>query len=553
MYSSLFSMASTFSQGSMFNSSQSVYSQQNSAKRARIAKAAAEGGLPPSLSGNKVVAAQFNNGRGGELSWTKQNLHKAIRFKTGETPGPPAHDAYMAEAQLYTGQKVSTGFAFKAILDAQLVQGTNENNTRFFVHNCFRHTLSESCGIQLVSTYGPATLLWNHTLGPDGSWIRKDPANGGSCANPAPVVGAGFADDIHSAFRYPPQGTCMFSRMNRMNLENFMWNANPLKIPFINPGLGFALATSTLEVYDNGGVDPSGIVAESLPHQQIEQGVAAIPTPPATVSNTRGYYYKCQAKQGTVAYQFNNDGTSPLVIDVVITRIKKGHEIAAGNGCINTAYATGYSNYMNAANFQADYGGQPVNPYDCLNNARVEFMPAKALQWASVVAGVSGGDLVRPFKQVARDQFVVAGGGTRPWSMDLQSLDYNANDYSQNGPTDKNADDLTYIISLGFSTLAAPLGEFTASAMAVIDRVPQSVNCSVTGVYTENVLPVYLSKKTSTANVTGALDYTFYTTPEVTLPQLYGLDIANAGNIVRSNTQSSAYIQVGPTNILSGA
>jgi hypothetical protein len=147
--------------------------------------------------------------------------------------------------------------------------------------------------------------------------------------------------------------------------------------------------------------------------------------------------------------------------------------------------------------------------------------------------------------------------------MDLQSMNYRANDYAQVpedydpetetfGDPTKNVDDLSYIISFGFSTLAIPLMEFAATHNgAVVDRVPQSVNCSVTGVYTENVEPVYLSSNSQTPYINGSLDYVWYQDDFPTT--LAGIDIANAGNVVRSQTANSAYIHVGPTNTQPGA
>jgi len=549
-------MQSIFSQDTVMMSQSS---QQNAAKRARTMQQKAEGGIGASIGGNKVVAAQFNPGRGGEISWTKQNLLKAIKFKTGEPIGPPAHDAYEADRMMFGGQKMGHAFAFKAVLDASLVMGSDTVPTRYVVHNVFRHTNYQACGRNAAAKYRNNTLLWHNTLGPDASTIRQNPPFG-SCFDESIPAAAGLKNDLVSPFRFPLNGAFMFSRLTRQNFENFMWNANPLKIGYITPNTGSAAALSTtdLQVYDNAIPDIGGTQFASLPWQQLASGVAN-PTAPATAYNSRGYYYKCQAGIGHVAYQFNNDGTGPLVVDIVITRCKKGHEADVEN-TLQASYATGYSNYMNAANFQADYGGQATQPTDCLFNARVEFLPAKALKWASPLGPtLTDQDVSKMYRQVARDQFIVSGGATRPWSFDLQSLNYNANDYAQpeydpEFPSTKNVDDLSYIVSIGFSSLSIPLVENgTGSNVAVLDRMPQSINCSVTGNYTENPLPVYISKRTSTGNVQGSLEYPWYYDPDAAAPTLQGIDIANAGNIVRTNTAASALIQVGPLGLISGA
>ena len=566
-------------------STQSLASQESSAKRSRLTQKSVESGVS---GGSKTCAAQFNPGRGAELSWTQQNLLNAIRFKTGELPGPDAVSAWGQERKFYKGQKLSIGFAFKAILDAELSANADQVPTRFYVHNVYRHTKAEVCGVATDTTaqglcqYNRYHLGWNTTLGPDASLIRQAPNNalptpfttGGTCHPPATgpgsAVGNGFSPNIVSPFRYPLQGDVMYSRLTRQNLENFMWNANPLKIAYVQPmamSQPLVNTTTAMQVLDNGYTDYFGQFYSSHPHQQ-QSSTSSFDTP-ITPSNNTGFYYRCQSGQGKLAYHFNNDGTSPLVVDVVVTRIKKGMEAALGNGALHDSYTTGYMNYTLANRGQGDYYGQPPVAQDIFDNARVPFMPAKCLDYAEPVSPVntttSPAAKQRPFKQVARDQFVISGGGTRPWSMDLQSLNYRSNDYAQvpeawnvedvqvpvQTAFTKNADDITYIVSFGFSTLAMPFMEFSSPSLgAVIDRIPQSVNCSVTGVYTENVLPVYLASDSKTPYINGALDYVWY---EDDTPVLAGVDIANASNIVRSESNSSAYINVGPSNTQPGA
>nr|AGG39814.1 hypothetical protein [Diporeia sp. associated circular virus] len=562
MYSSLFHMFDDASQFASM-SSQSMSSQQGAAKRARTMKSQAEGGVPASVSSNKVCLAQFNPGRGAELSWTSQNLLKSIKFKTGEAVGPVLKDSYAADRRLYQGQKVSMGFAYKAVLDASFIQGNDVVPTRFRVHNVFRHTNYASRGHSFPSPYSSGSILWNDTLGPDSSFVRQAPPNG-SAHNAAALAAAGFATDLVSAMRAPLAGSMMYSRMNRQDIENFSWNSHPMKIAYVQPSTATTLSTNALEVYANSTNDPTGVNFESMPYQQLANFGGPAP-PPITPDNNHGYYYKVQAKPGHVAYQFNNDGTSPIVIDVVVTRVKKGMEVdLLPNNILESAYATGYLNMMNANQGQQSYAGQTTLAGDCINNARVEFLPAKALKYQTPqvlnqTTDMFNGPKGCPFKQVARDQFVVSGGATRPWSMDFQSLCYNANDYSQrpgeaNLPPGKDADDLTYILSIGFSTLAVPLAEIgNGGQSAIVDRVAQSLNCSVTGVYTENPEPVVLSRSLKLTQVDGAVDHPWYQDAQAVLPILQGVDIANAGNIIRSQTNASALISVGPFTTLSGA
>ena len=74
--------------------------QQKGAKRARSNARKAEGVMPV-LGGQKLVPAQFNPGRGAELSWTRQNLMQAIRFKSGEARGPAPTNALREQNKLY--------------------------------------------------------------------------------------------------------------------------------------------------------------------------------------------------------------------------------------------------------------------------------------------------------------------------------------------------------------------------------------------------------------------------------------------------------------------
>jgi hypothetical protein len=573
------------SQGSFSFSTPTKSQQSFQFESASKRKRQAEGGVGTQVGGNKAALAQFIPGRGAELAWTEQNLLKPIKFKSGESPGPSSVSAFGAESRLFKGQKISIGFAFKAILDASLVAENDNIPTRFYVHNVYRHTKAEVCGVSTnqgsaaggETQYNKFHTLWNTTLGPDASYIRRAPdptgvvpfTSGGSCYAPATgpgsAVGAGLSANIVSPFRYPQNGEMMFSRLTRQNLENFMWNSHPMKIAYVQPTVNndFGLTMTALAVLDNSPADGYGQGSQSMPHQQ-QNTLSSFDTP-ITPLNNSGCYYRCQSGQGKLAYHFNNDGTSPLVIDVVVTRIKKGHEVALGNGGFSTAYQSGYMNMTIANKGQQNYFGQPPAALDTFNNARVPFMAAKCLDYAIPDVQIASTDQYpakdRPFRQVARDQFVISGGSTRPWSMDLQSLNYRANEYAQvpeiwntaespENPSQsvftKNADDLTYVVSFGFSTLAIPLMEYGAATLAVIDRVPQSVNCSVTGVYTETPLPVYLSSDLKTPYVNGALDYVWFT--DQLPPQLAGIDIANAGNVIRSQSSTSAYINVGPTN-----
>ncbi|UOF82571.1 hypothetical protein [Circoviridae sp.] len=551
----------------------------NAAERAASGMA---GGAAMDIGENNCIPAQLIPGRGAELAFQQLNILKPIKFKTGEAPGPRLTDALSREKMLYSGQSAMHAFAFKMQLTPPSFVSAADSVpvNRFVVHNVFRHVLAGPNNVSSAAyEYGPAQITWNQTLGPDKSYVRRGGANVGGTTGIAGVAGSAYFPPaassgldltLQSPFRYPQNGFFMYSRMNRQLCENLGWNANPLKMVNVNSGTGNTTTSTALQVYANAAQDNGlGIVSSAN----------AVPADVNLATTGPSFYYRSQQSRGQVSYNFNNDGTNPVVVEIVITRLKKGAALTKNElqQQMVLAYQNGYINYSSASKNQSNLNGQPPQAVDVTTNARGPFLPAKALdniKLLSPIGAASASQQGPVFKQVARDQFIVSGGGTRNWSCMLQSLDYDARKYNQfqaaygvlgvtQDTADNNsccADDLTYIISIAVSGVPAPYVEFnsgtaypsaTAPVASVIDRRGTDCSVSVTGAYKEMCHPVYLTKALTQTMINGRLDIPHYDTT-VPAPSLTSNDIASIGQAVRGVTTSSALIGLGPFNTVGG-
>jgi len=496
-------------------------------------------------TGVSYVPSQFIPGRGAELSYNTQNILRPIKFKSGESAGPKMVNAWERQLSQYKPQVVQHAFAFKMILvpPSTLQAADSLPLSRFYVHNNFRHLVGQASNTAVpTGSYGPNNSNWNESLGPDKSYVRKSVANGGSGYAQFPTV-HGMTDAFVSPYRYPTSGGWMFSRLTRQNLENLGWNANPIKLSQISPGTsGFTASTSSLTVYSNAPLDDSGLCLRSMPNQ--------IPRDSGSAGSTGdGYYYKSQLGVGNVSYNFSNDGSNPVVIDIVITRLKNNESTSALNDMI-TQYQQGYLNYCFANRGQANFAGETPQVVDVTTNARGPFLPAKALESLRVDPGSARSDL--RYKQVGRDQFIIAGGASRNWSMNFEALNYDARKYLQ---TTNLLDDLSYTISIAVSGLPVPFIESSAGTAtdpitAVIDKRGAGCNVSVTGFYREVAHPVYICKEFPMTFVNGNLDVPMFTQAGSITGSV---DIASLGQATRGATLGSAYIALGPSNTTPGA
>jgi len=538
----------------------------------RLAKNMA-GGAGMNIGSNTVVPAQLIDGRGAELAYQQLNVLKSIKFKTGESVGPQLTDAFGREKLLYQGQSAMHAFAFKMQLTvpSYVVESNNIPVNRFYVHNVFRHVLA---GVNNTAPtfetypYGNRQVSWNETLGPDRSLVRYQggvtqlASQIGSAYTPAPNYAAlGLDEGLFTPYRYPKMGTFMFSRMTRQLMENLGWNANPMKVVSITGGSG-GLAPVPLNVYSNAPMNNTDSIV-SFPNNL-----------PDNTNGTVGpsYYYRSQFGRGQVSYNFSNDGTNPVVIDIVITRVKKGESVIRGDLFqLEQAYKQGYLNYSYANDEQSDLRGQPPVAEDVLTNQFCQFLPAKALDSYKRVANAGGAytnKSTAPYKQVARDQFIIAGGASRNWSTYLQALDYDARKYAQKSVPNPGEgqvvaghddeanclDEFSYVFSIACSGVPAPFIEFkggTGNVASVIDRRGTDCSVSVSGSYKEVPHPVYLTKATKEAYVNGRLDTPGFGAASTGL-SLTSNDIASIGQATRSAANSTALISMGPLNTVGG-
>jgi len=533
---------------------------------------------------NPVLPAQLIPGRGAELASSGMLVLAPIKFKTGEPPGPKLTNAYAREAMMYKPQTALQAFAFKMQLEQPgYIRDEDETPpiTRFVVHNVYRHVLA---GVNNTSdpqkAYGTSTQSWNQTLGPDRSFVRKlgstvQDGNGAGSAYTVPPVTSGLVNTLTTPFRYPVNGEFMFTRMTRQLIENLGWNANPLKVLSVQPGSGDANFLTSIKGYDNAQPSFNDQIF-SLPNRIPVDATTQFPRGPS-------FMYKSQNSQGKISYNFNNDGTNPVCVEIVITRVKKGHQLTAGQlkETMLQAYETGYLNYSYANRNQANFSGAAPGPEDVTTNSRGPFLPAKALANYKLVVLPNEENTTNqsshPWKQVCRDQFIVSAGSTRNWSTSLQSMDYYANRFPQwqaerpqelaniAGYDDQSncVDELSYIVSIAVSGVPAPYVEYnkgtqyplaTASLASVIDRRGTAASVSVTGAYKEVCHPVYLSQVNNDTYINGRLDIPMYDFPSVPaeVPQLTTNDIANIGQAVRTSDAQSALIGMGPFNTVGG-
>jgi hypothetical protein len=540
----------------MSSSSESERSQKRARREATAIAQKVTGNSGAGLRSNMgVVPAMFIAGRGAELGHVESNFCRPVKLKTGESNGAKYHNAFASIAKAFTGVKTDMAFGFKAILDTSATANATSQFTRFVTHNVFRQPANFN-----ISTYANNTTNWNFTLGPDTSLIRKLPANGGSYQGASvDSVVTNFNSTLKSPFRYPTNGAWMYSRLCRPMLENIGWNCNPIKLKAIDGGNGSMTSQVSLQVYDDANLiaqNATTPLTRSMPNQQPQDATVA-----DTTSGT-SCYYRCQQGTGKVTYQFCNDSTSVLVVDVVINRVKKGSTLDPSSSETNNqltdlyeAYGQGYLNYQLANRGVVDLNGSVPVKDDVFYNAKSTFMPAVALKYYGQVTTNGGTVKTHPFKQVARDQFMVPAGSTRPFSFDLQSLNYDARPYDETGLA--IIDDMTYIVSLAFSSVATPAIEQSSAAnpglgqkYTVIDRKGPSVNCTVTGVYHENVYPAYMAEFVNKYYVNGALGVPKYDTIGTT--SVFAADILDITQRVGYDTVNSTVAEVGPLNVRAG-
>lgn len=475
-------------------------------------------------------------GRGAEVSIISKGFQPGSRLKI---PGGGAkiHNAFAEQIKAWEPVTAKCSFAYKGLLNVSFV-ASDHPKTRYYSHQFFRHC---HLGINNQS-HADNTTAWNTTLGPDASFTRLVPASGGSAYTAVTVANT----TLSSAYRFPPSGSTQVIRLTRNMLENIGWNANPFKhVTATTTAVNNTLTTSTPVVYADAStyaVDTIANATKSLPSQQPRNMSIG-----GALTDSASSYYRSQFGSGLVNYQFCNDGTTPIVVDVVITKLKKGEVVGTPSDYVinlESAYKQGYLNMCLGNRGVVDLGGDGLNSSDIFSDSKVEFMPAKCLKYYNK----ANTNEPRPFVHVVRDQFIVDAGSVKPYEFKMPSINYYAADYDA---LNNYVDDLTYCVSIAFSTLSTPCIEtLVGSGNAIIDRRGNSLNMSVTGTYTERCHPVYLSEFNNNWFTNGILSKPVYlgTPPTIARSTVIPPEMATRGS-----TQGSAYIDTGASNTVSGA
>lgn len=473
-------------------------------------------------------------GRGAEVGQIGRQFQPCSTLKL-PAKGAKLHNAFAEMCKAWGGVDCRMSFAYKAILPVNFTANTLPV-TRFYTHQIFRHKLN---GIN-AGSFADTTTNWHQTLGPDDSLIRAVPPTGSATA-----AITGWDTSIRSPFRMPTNGTVQWARLTQTHKENIGWNCNPFKFKSSSDQTtqsGLTPATSVL-CYANApllALDDNTPVT-TMPGQQPKAATTG------NMTNDTSCYYRTQNDEGLITYQMCNDGTTPVVCDVVITQLKKGEYLSSDdltNGAIKSlenAYGQGYMNMCLPQRGVINFDGQIPTLNDPFFNSRVEFMPAAALKYYNGVT--AAGTTLHPFKQVARDQFIIAAGSIKPFKFKLPSENYYAPDYDQGGGN--HLCDYTYIVSVAFSTVATPVVESNtgATASTIIDRRGNALNVSVTGTYSERPLPCYLSEYNNNYYVNGVLRTPYYT---ATIPTITRANIIPPEEATRSTQNSTAQSIVGP-------
>jgi len=489
--------------------------------------------------------AALIKGRGAELGLISRGFQNKSVLKL-PMGGAKLHNAFAEQLKAWQPVTCKMQFAYKGILNVNnSLSDSRLIYTRYYTHQFVRHGQVSINS----SSYNSETTNWNHTLGPDDSSVRLQPPAGSAYA----AGPAGYSTGLKTPYRYPRNQDWQAMRLSNILLENIGWNANPCK--FVSTGATgtsasspAALSLTSCQVYANAPLYTVDSQPSVNSQPSLQPRDMAFNDPPTASTSC---YYRSQFGTGNLSYQFCNDGTSPVVVDVVVTQLKKGQScdnFDSYKTLLNDSFGQGYLNMCFANRGVIDMAGlQPVST-DPFLNAKVEFMPEKALKYVNYET-TGGANAPKGIKFVARDQFIVDAGSVKPYTMNLPAQNYDARDYNYDN---FSVDDKTYCISVAFSTVATPVIESGTVGVAVLDRRGNSCNVSVTGTYTEQVHPVYLAEYANNFYINGILHKPYFPTgyPAAGLRRSNILPTETA---TRSTADTSAFIDVGATNTQAGA
>ena len=609
--------------------------------RKKARKASGRLGKPNNVTANamSIKPAMFLSGRGAEIPLVMNGFQKPISLNLG-LKGASYTDPRkaIASAVTYSSKAVSSDFAFKAIKSFVLPlvnEGSVQNSrvgvdTTWVTTHVFRHKDPRS----MSKTLGPTFSEWNITLGADPAFNRKAPPVG-----TAITVPTGFVDDFISAERFPPTLKDMVPRYSIESLEQDSWNLNPMKIvsgtTFEQDGVGSSMfLTPASPLYYIPRAQPLYTMANSQAPAEVLENISpltplnygpqifqSIPASQQYKTDTSWYstpnygsvpveqtnkipvskedgYFKVQMGKATLNYNFSNNGTVPVVVDLVVTRLAKGGVIYDNaNFTPDPDPATSQTNQRHAwwvglrdqvadgfktktvgLQSSVGQGGQWNQAYDAIyGDMKQEFLPEKFFKsgkpptrYSPSLEVVKASETIPGPKYVfvARDQFIISPGGSKPWSTTLPSLSYDARKYRNfdpdmsglpGPPSDVEIDvpfanrvvydDRAYALSWRISNVAVPMAEASSTVpgdVAVIERGATDINVTCNGSYTEHPAPCFKVGGSKVLFNHGQLASPFYTN-ENEVPHVSHIDIANTGQAIRSQDEASAYTQVGAT------
>ena len=366
-------------------------------------------------------------------------------------------------------------------------------------------------------------------VGDSGSSL-SNPTNAGTWRGQRTEIGWGTlsvdedspANSLMSPFRYPTDMEIMYSRVNRQLLENYGWLLNPFK--FINPSLNSKIDSplpkrDELKVWSNPGVSVLDFtdISESENNKkwsypaQINVQTTDVVSTQDNVSAGSGFEWHSQFGPGKLNYQFSNDGTNPVCIDICVVGIKKDSPVPVDmlkSFCDYNYAMHKYAN-KNATNVNGFQSGLTapssidlqLGKHEWHKNAKLPFMPdacfknppsyLKAADYElgtaypraavqEIVDALEQGKK-NPFKVVKRDQFIVSSGSSRAWNTTLPSINYRPQLYEDSEypfapsilTTEEasqfvtTADEYTFVLCIGASGMPKPVEEVYSASKVV--------------------------------------------------------------------------------------
>jgi hypothetical protein len=490
-----------------------------------------------------LKVAQFIPGKGLEVPGAQVENDPSIYCSLG-LKGDKLVDPLDETFKRVKGRQVSMDFAFKLINNRDGLL-THDKQTRVTVMNCFRHVNPDSFNKDVTGWHetingSAAEVLakqtsnqnWNKTLGPDASLIRrgtggKDSGNVGvECGTwrgvngtNAPDTAGSYANTptnpantLMSPFRYPIDMEIMYSRVNRQLLENYGWLLNPFKFYSSQYNTGVSSYSNPNLVNVQGWSNPGDDVMDftkSVSSDYQSDRKSSFPCQINTSQVTSsvggdGFQWHSQFGPGKLSYQFQNDGTNPVCIDICVVGIKKDSSVPvdlmqhickynyaihkfANNGATNvngfqSSASSGAVDESFGENEWHDNAKMPFMPDVCFKNPQsyldaVDYDPSgpqNPVLVAKELFQQTQQGKKNPFKVVKRDQFIVSSGSSRAWNTTLPSIKYrpqlyedvdypleDANDLvtGQDEKIEVTADEYTFVLCIGASGLPKPVEE----------------------------------------------------------------------------------------------